>query len=83
MTSPSYVLMTAAYNEARFLPATIAAVAAQTVRPAIWIIVSDSSTDETDDIVREAAGRHDFIRFLRHENRRPSPAPMGAPPGRR
>ncbi|HET9068578.1 MAG TPA: glycosyltransferase family A protein [Amaricoccus sp.] len=77
MTRPSYVLMTAAYNEARFLPATIATVAAQTVPPALWIIVSDNSTDATDDIVREAAARHGFIRFLRHENRRPSPVPMG------
>lgn len=73
----SYVLMTAAYNEARFLPATIEAVAAQSVAPALWIIVSDSSTDATDAIVQEAAARHGFIRFLRHENRRPSPAPMG------
>lgn len=73
----SYVLMTAAYNEARFLPATIETVAAQSVLPALWIIVSDGSTDGTDDIVREAAARHGFIRFLRHENRRPSPAPMG------
>lgn len=72
-----YVLMTAAYNEARFLPATIETVAAQSVPPALWIIVSDSSTDGTDDIVRAAAARHGFIRFLRHENRRPSPAPMG------
>lgn len=73
----AYVLMTAAYNEARFLPATIESVAAQSVPPALWIIVSDSSTDETDDIAREAAARHDFIRFLRHEDRRPSPTPMG------
>lgn len=77
MTSSGYALMTAAYNEDRFLPATIEAVAAQTVRPRLWIIVSDSSTDDTDRIVREAAGRHDFIRFLRHENQTPSPAPMG------
>lgn len=77
MTSPSYVLMTAAYNEARFLPATIETVAAQSVLPALWIIVSDGSTDGTDDIVREAATRHGFIRFLRHADRRPSPVPMG------
>lgn len=77
MTSSGYALMTAAYNEDRFLAATIEAVAAQTVRPRLWIIVSDSSTDDTDRIVQEAAMRHDFIRFLRHENRSPSPAPMG------
>ena len=70
--------MTAAHNEARFLPATIASVLAQTVRPRAWIIVSDDSTDETDAIAAAAAEAHDFIRFLRFENPLPrSPYPMG------
>lgn len=78
MTSPSYTLMTAARDEARFLPDTIASVLAQTVRPRAWIIVSDESTDDTDRIAAEAAEAHDFIRFLRFENPLPrSPYPMG------
>ncbi|WP_297974433.1 glycosyltransferase family 2 protein [uncultured Amaricoccus sp.] len=78
MPSPSYILMTAAHNEARFLPDTIASVLAQTVRPRAWIIVSDRSTDETDAIAAAAAEAHDFIRFLRFENPLPrSPHPMG------
>ena len=77
MTSPSYTLITAAHNEARFLPGAIAAVLAQGTRPALWIIVSDGSTDETDRIAAEAAEAHDFIRFLRFEDRKPSPYPMG------
>lgn len=78
MTSPSYILMTAAHNEARFLPDTIACVLAQTVRPRAWIIVSDKSTDETDRIAAAAAEAHGFIRFLRFENPLPrSPYPMG------
>jgi hypothetical protein len=78
MTSPSYILMTAAHNEARFLPDTIASVLAQTVRPLAWIIVSDKSTDETDRIAAAAAEAHGFIRFLRFENPLPrSPRPMG------
>jgi len=78
MTSPSYILMTAAHNEARFLPDTIASVLAQTVRPRAWIIVSDKSTDETDRIAAEAAAEHGFIRFLRFENPLSrSPYPMG------
>ena len=78
MTSPSYILMTAAHNEARFLSDTIACVLAQTVLPRAWIIVSDKSTDDTDRIAAEAAAAHDFIHFLRFEN--PllrSPSPMG------
>ena len=78
MTSPSYILMTAAHNEARFLPDTIASVLAQTVRPRAWIIVSDKSADDTDAIAAEAAEAHGFIRFLRFENPLPrSPYPMG------
>jgi glycosyltransferase involved in cell wall biosynthesis len=78
MTSPSYILMTAAHNEARFLPDTIESVLAQTVRPRAWIIVSDKSTDETDRIAAAAAEAHSFIRFLRFENPLPrSPYPMG------
>jgi poly-beta-1,6-N-acetyl-D-glucosamine synthase len=78
MTSPSYILMTAAHNEARFLPGTIASVLAQTVRPRAWMIVSDNSTDETDRIAAAAAEAHDFIRFLRFQNPLPrSPYPMG------
>ena len=32
--------------------------------PLEWVIVSDGSTDETDDIVREAAAKHPWIRLL-------------------
>ena len=78
MTSPSYILMTAAHNEARFLPDTIASVLAQTVQPLAWIIVSDNSTDETGQIAAAAAEAHGFIRFLRFQNPLPrSPHPMG------
>jgi len=69
--SPSYVLMTAAYNEGAHIEKTILSVLAQTMRPYRWVIVSDGSTDETDGIVRSYAQQHDFIRFMR----------MSRPPG--
>ncbi|HTT75721.1 MAG TPA: glycosyltransferase family A protein [Candidatus Binataceae bacterium] len=62
-----YVLVTAAYNEAGFIEHTIASVAAQSILPLRWIIVSDGSTDETDDIVRAAMAKHRFIEHLRIE----------------
>jgi cellulose synthase/poly-beta-1,6-N-acetylglucosamine synthase-like glycosyltransferase len=77
LTTPSYILMTAARNEARFLPGTIASVLAQQIRPAAWVIVSDGSTDDTDRIAAEAAAAHGFIRFLRHDNPGKSPYAMG------
>ncbi len=41
----SYVLMTAAHDEERFIERTIASVLSQTLLPQVWVIVSDNSTD--------------------------------------
>lgn len=62
--SRSYVLITAARNEARFIVGALESVLAQTVRPVRWIIVSDCSTDGTDEIAEAAANMHPFIEFL-------------------
>lgn len=62
---PRFVLITPAHNEAATLPMTIEAVVRQTVRPLRWVIVSDRSTDGTDDIVRASADEHDFIQYMR------------------
>jgi glycosyltransferase involved in cell wall biosynthesis len=61
----TYVLATAAYNEEAFIEATIQSVLAQTLRPKKWVIVSDGSTDCTDEIVRFHAAKHDFIQLHR------------------
>jgi biofilm PGA synthesis N-glycosyltransferase PgaC len=58
-------LITPARNEATFLRETIESVVAQTVRPVRWVIVSDGSTDGTDEIVSEYASRHDWIEHVR------------------
>jgi hypothetical protein len=62
-----YVLLTAAYNEESFLGRTIDSVVSQTVLPAKWVIVSDGSTDRTDEIVHRFSARYDYIRLLRVE----------------
>jgi poly-beta-1,6-N-acetyl-D-glucosamine synthase len=59
-----YVLVTAARNESAFLPATIEAIAAQTVKPIRWVIVDDRSTDGTSDVVRRYLPECNFIRLL-------------------
>src|SRR4051812_14510070 len=61
----SYVLITAAHNEASFIEATISSVVSQTILPQRWVIVSDGSTDNTDEIIQSYASRHSFIRLLR------------------
>lgn len=66
---PSYVLITPARNEAQFIEATIQSVVAQTVRPLRWVIVSDGSTDRTDEIVSKYAAAHEWIELLRMPER--------------
>jgi biofilm PGA synthesis N-glycosyltransferase PgaC len=60
-----YVLVTAAYNEEAFIEMTIQSVLNQSVQPLRWVIVSDGSSDRTDEIIRPYSDRHNFIRFLR------------------
>lgn len=68
-TLPTYVIITPARNEAKFIELTIQSVAAQTVLPLKWIIVSDGSTDGTDDIVRNYATKYSWIELVRMPER--------------
>ncbi len=61
----SYALVSAAYNEGDYIENTILSVISQDVRPALWVIVSDGSTDGTDAIVKKHALYNDFIRLHR------------------
>jgi glycosyltransferase involved in cell wall biosynthesis len=63
----TYVLVTAAYNEAALIEGTLRSVAAQTVLPKAWVIVSDGSTDRTEEIARTYAARLPFIHVIRIE----------------
>ena len=65
-----FALVTPAKNEATFLRETIESVVAQTVRPVRWVIVSDGSTDGTDEIVSEYASRYDWIELVRLPERK-------------
>jgi biofilm PGA synthesis N-glycosyltransferase PgaC len=65
-----YVLITPARNEEAFMEQTIKSVVGQTVRPLKWVIVSDGSTDGTDDIVKEYAAEHRWIEFVRMQEHR-------------
>ena len=69
---PRYVLVTPARNEATFIESTITSVIAQTVLPVRWVIVSDGSTDGTDEIVNQYAAAHPWIDLVKlpvHEQR--------------
>jgi biofilm PGA synthesis N-glycosyltransferase PgaC len=66
---PTYVIVTPARNEARFIELTIKSVVAQTFRPLKWVVVSDGSTDATDDIVKKYASDHLWIELVRMPER--------------
>ncbi len=65
----SYVLITPARNEAEFIELTIRSVIAQTMPPLKWVIVSDGSTDTTDEIVGKYSADHPWIQLLRMPER--------------
>jgi len=63
----SYIILTAAYNEQDYIEETIHSVLRQTLRPEVWLIISDGSTDATEDIVRRYSAKYPFIRLLRRD----------------
>ena len=72
MVKLSYVLVTAARNEEKYIGKTIKSVIAQTLLPKKWMIVSDSSHDRTDDIVNQQAATHpwiELVRIAKHDSR--------------
>jgi poly-beta-1,6-N-acetyl-D-glucosamine synthase len=64
----SYVLMTAARNEEKYIERTIRSVLTQDVLPIRWVIVSDGSIDNTDAIINSFRSRDDRIELVRSDN---------------
>jgi biofilm PGA synthesis N-glycosyltransferase PgaC len=59
-----YVLITPARNEAAFLEQAINSVLGQTVLPLKWVIVSDGSTDGTNEILKKYSGQYRWIESI-------------------
>ena len=70
MTLSRYVVITPARNEADFIELTIKSMVAQTIVPQKWVIVSDGSTDGTDEIVNRYAADYSWIELVRMPERR-------------
>src|SRR5690348_6049013 len=64
-SKPAYVLVTAAYNEEEYIEKTLHAVVSQTLPPTKWVVVSDGSTDRTDEIVCSYSTKYEFIELHR------------------
>lgn len=64
-----YALITPARNEEEFIEKTIKSVINQTILPVKWIIVSDGSTDNTDEIIKKYVREYAWIEFVRMPER--------------
>lgn len=67
-----YVVITPARNEELYIEKTIISMINQTIKPVRWIVVSDGSTDRTDEIVKNYIPQNkwiDLIRMPEHHER--------------
>ena len=64
-----YVIISPVRDEEEYLEHTIKSVASQSVKPDIWVIVNDGSTDGTDRIIDSHAAEYKWIRPLHRKDR--------------
>jgi poly-beta-1,6-N-acetyl-D-glucosamine synthase len=67
--SRRYLLISPCRDEAQYLRRTLDSVAAQSVPPALWVVVDDGSTDGTPAILEEYARRLPYLRVVRRTDR--------------
>src|SRR5579883_2454256 len=67
--SRRYVLISPCRDEAMYMRRTLESVMAQSVPPALWIVVDDGSTDATPQILESYASRMPYLKVVRRANR--------------
>jgi hypothetical protein len=67
--SNRYVIIAPCRNESQYMRQTLDSLVAQTVRPALLVVVDDGSTDETPKILAEYAAKHEWIRIVTRKDR--------------
>ncbi len=65
----SYALITPARNEESNIERTIQSVLSQTILPQKWIIINDSSTDRTDEIIEQYHSKTPFIDHVKRRSK--------------
>ena len=63
----NYILVTPAKNEEENLPKLVQSIAQQTLKPLIWVIIDDGSTDNTYNIIKEAQEEYNWIKGIQLE----------------
>jgi len=65
-----YLIVSPCRDEAEFIRRTLDSVAAQSIPPALWVVVDDGSSDETPRILAEYAQRLPWLKVLTRPQRR-------------
>ena len=60
-----FVIISPAHNEEANIEKTIRSVISQTVKPEKWVIISDGSSDRTDEIVNRYIPQNNWIELIR------------------
>lgn len=72
MSNCRYLIVTPVKNEEKNLPNLIQSVAEQTIKPVLWIIVDDGSTDKSPEIIEKTKEKYEWIETVHfgHETKR-------------
>ena len=59
-----YILITPCKNEGKNLPNLFRSMIVQSIKPVLWVIVDDGSTDRTEEIIAEAGKNYGWIKGI-------------------
>jgi len=68
-TYPRYIIITPVRDEERYISLTLDSVIQQTIKPILWVIVNDGSTDTTGKILNKYAVQYEWIKVVHGEDR--------------
>jgi len=61
----SYIIQTPVKNEEENLPRLIKSILEQSIKPSLWLIIDDGSTDSTCEIINDVQNEHNWIHSIR------------------
>lgn len=64
-----YVVITPMRNEMRTIETTVGAVLNQTIKPLLWLILDDGSSDGSENVVANCAAEYEWIRHIKIDDR--------------
>ena len=69
MSIPKYVLISPCRDEAEYMRRTLDSVMAQSIPPALWVVVDDGSTDDSPAVLESYRARIPYLKIIRRANR--------------